>query len=214
MVAGKKGKKADLSSEEVRQQIMSAALKHFALHGFQGASLKAIASDAKVAGSLINYHFKDKAGLFEACMEPFARGRMEALLRILAEPQSREDLRVRLTLFVDELIDGVLNNMESFEVVDREVRAGNPVILKIFENTMLKAFKGVIQFFGQAQSKGLISEEADPMILASLLFTSCCEVIRKEKLGQKFFNVSFRSQEWRQKFSANVVNLFMNGVVR
>src|SRR3989344_1408519 len=95
----RKGKKPDQSSEELKFRITEVARKHFAMHGMNGASLKDIAAEAQVAGSLINYHFKDKEGLFRACIEPFARGRMEAIQRILSEPQNRDELKVRLELF-------------------------------------------------------------------------------------------------------------------
>ncbi|NJL25763.1 MAG: TetR/AcrR family transcriptional regulator [Calothrix sp. SM1_5_4] len=64
MVVRGKSRKSDLTSEELKSQIVAVARKHFAMHGFNGASLKEIAREAKVAGSLINYHFKDKRGFF------------------------------------------------------------------------------------------------------------------------------------------------------
>lgn len=201
-------------SEDVRATILEAARKCFATHGFQGANLKDIAHEAGVANSLINYHFTDKEGLFKACMEPFARGRMEAIQRIVGEARSKDEIRVRIQLFAEEIMAGFVNDPYGFEIVDREVRAGNPIILKIFENTMLLAFKGVVGMFQDAKKNNLLREDFDPLIAATCLFTSCCDAVRKDVLAKKFFGVSFHDPVWRKKFADHIVNLFTNGVLK
>jgi len=214
MTDKKSGKKSEKSSEEVRADIMEAARKHFATVGYQGANLKDIAGDAGVANSLINYHFEDKEGLLKACMEPFARGRMEAILRILKDPKSRDEIKVRIQMFAEEIITSFMNDPFSFEIIDREVRAGNPIILKIFENTMLQAFKGVVEMFKQAKKNGLLHEDVDPLVASTVLFVSCCDVARKDILAQKFFGRSLKDPEWRRTYSEQIVNLFAHGVLK
>lgn len=49
-----------------RDAILDAAEAQFARHGFEGASMRAIAEAAGVAQALLHYHFKTKEGLFEA----------------------------------------------------------------------------------------------------------------------------------------------------
>jgi len=61
-----------------REDILDAAEAQFARHGFEGASMRAIAEAAGVAQALLHYHFKTKEGLFEAM---FAR-RSGAINRI------------------------------------------------------------------------------------------------------------------------------------
>ncbi len=209
-----RGKKADITSEELRAEILQAAKKQFALHGYHGVSLKAVAGEVGIANSLINYHFTDKDGLLQACMEPFARGRMEAILRILGEPKSRDEFKVRIGLFAEEMLAGYVNDPFSFDIIDREVKAGNPIILKIFENTMLLAFKGVVEFFQQAKKNGILQADIDPLISSALLFTSCCDAARKDVLAKKFFGVSFTDPAWRKKFAQHVVVLFSDGVLK
>lgn len=209
-----RGKKVELSSEEVKAQLIAAAKHHFALHGFQGASLKDIAKDSHVASSLINYHFGDKEGLFKACMEPFAQGHMEIIQRILSHPHNRDELRVRIELFVEEFMSSVMRDRDAFEIVDRELRSGNPLIFEIFEKTMLVAYKSVVNFFKEAQEAGLLEESMDPLLVAALLFTSCCDVMRKQDLGKRFFNISLGAPEWRKELVRHIVHLFMSGVIK
>lgn len=202
------------SADEVKKCILSIARKHFSLHGFFGTSLKDIASEAGVANSLINYHFQDKEGLFRSCMETLGRIRNEAIQRILGQPQNKDELRVRLELFMEEMIAAVMSDPHGFEIVDKEMRSGNPQILKLFEDTLLVTFKTVVSFFGEAQERGILREDVDPFVLASVLFTVTCDTARKDAVGKAFFNVSFAQEEWRRNYTRNVVNLFMQGVLK
>jgi len=213
-MAKAKGKKTEISSADLKAKIQSVARKHFAMHGMAGASLKDIAAEAQVAGSLINYHFTDKERLFMACIEPFARSNLEAIQRILSEPKTRDDMRVRLELFVEQMQSSVLQHRDSFEIIDREMRAQNPIIFKVFQDTMLVSFRTVTEFFQKALQNGLIHEDLDPMILSSILFTSTCDTTRKDLLAKRFFNVSFEQPEWRTKFAKHIADLFLRGVMK
>jgi AcrR family transcriptional regulator len=51
---------------ETRQQLLRAALKHFANSGYAATSVQHIVDDAKLSKPALYYHFKDKAGLFQA----------------------------------------------------------------------------------------------------------------------------------------------------
>jgi AcrR family transcriptional regulator len=51
---------------ETRDQVLKAALKHFANAGYAATSVQQIVSDAGVSKPALYYHFRDKAGLFEA----------------------------------------------------------------------------------------------------------------------------------------------------
>ncbi|MGO1991357.1 MAG: TetR/AcrR family transcriptional regulator [Corynebacterium sp.] len=55
-------------TRQTRQDIVDAARRQFATHGFRGASVRSIARDAGVNPSLINHHFGDKARLLVATM--------------------------------------------------------------------------------------------------------------------------------------------------
>lgn len=206
--------KSEVSSEELKTQLLNVARGHFSKHGYQGASLKDICEDAGVANSLINYHFKGKEGLFKACMEKFAVEKVEAINRLLAEVRTSEEMRIRLELFVNEMMMSMLKDPHSFEILEREMRAGNPLIVKIYQETLLLAFKNVVAFFKKAQDNKLIKADLDPFVVAALLFTSTCDSARKDFLAKRFFNLSFTDAKWRSNFGKHIVELFMNGVMR
>ena len=61
----------DYTDEErsTREQILAAATREFAEHGFRGASIRGIASAAGVSAGLVQHHFGTKDGLKQACDE-------------------------------------------------------------------------------------------------------------------------------------------------
>jgi TetR/AcrR family transcriptional regulator, regulator of cefoperazone and chloramphenicol sensitivity len=56
-------------SVQTRAQLIDAAGQLFAERGFAGVSVRDIVAAAKTHLSAINYHFRDKAGLYRACVE-------------------------------------------------------------------------------------------------------------------------------------------------
>ena len=54
------------NSSRTRRQILQAAVKRFANAGYAAASVQQIVGDAKVSKPALYYHFRDKAGLFQA----------------------------------------------------------------------------------------------------------------------------------------------------
>jgi len=203
-----------LRSEELKLQIVQVARKHFALHGFQGTSLKEVAAEAQVAGSLINYHFRDKEGLFHSCISNFARDRVAAIRRIVGEVRNREEVRVRLELFVEEMLASMVADPYGFDIIQREVRSGNPAVIELFQETLMVAFDGVVDFFKSCQQLGLLRENLEPTMAAILLFSSTGDMARLDVLTKRFLNASLTDEAWRQRFSKHVVELFMNGVIK
>lgn len=65
--SGKRGPKADPG--KARAAILAAARAEFGQHGFEGATLRSIATGAQVDVALVSYYFGSKAELFVAALE-------------------------------------------------------------------------------------------------------------------------------------------------
>ena len=82
----------DRPVEETRDAILTAALQAFARQGFDGVSLREIASAAGVEHSLVRYHYADKSGLWRAAMTHLV-GLMDAhMLEAWAVARTQEPL--------------------------------------------------------------------------------------------------------------------------
>jgi AcrR family transcriptional regulator len=64
---GKRGPKADPG--QARESIVAAARAEFGRHGYEGATMRAIAAGAGVDVALLGYYFGTKSGLFVASLE-------------------------------------------------------------------------------------------------------------------------------------------------
>jgi AcrR family transcriptional regulator len=65
----KSGRSMTRPSDYTRERILKAALNLFADRGYEGASVRAIVSKAKVNQAAINYHFAGKEGLYRAVLQ-------------------------------------------------------------------------------------------------------------------------------------------------
>ncbi len=72
---------------DTRQQLLRAALKHFANSGYAATSVQDIVDDAKLSKPALYYHFRDKAGLFQALVHE-AHDERYRILRAAAESQT------------------------------------------------------------------------------------------------------------------------------
>lgn len=80
-------------SEQTRQQILAAALRLFATHGYAGTSTQAIIAASRVSKPVLYYHFGSKAGLFRVIVDDAENQLLEVILKSKA---SAPDVRSQL----------------------------------------------------------------------------------------------------------------------
>jgi AcrR family transcriptional regulator len=94
---------------DTRQLILRAALKRFANGGYAATSVQDIVDAARVSKPALYYHFKDKAGLFQALVHEAHDERY----RILREAAARGgDIRTQLENTLTALFDFFRGNHE------------------------------------------------------------------------------------------------------
>jgi len=98
---------------ETRQEILQAALKRFAHHGYSAASVQQIVDDARVSKPSLYYYFKDKAELFQALVDE-AHDERYRLIQAAAEGSA--DLKIQLVEILTALFDYQQNNRELMRI--------------------------------------------------------------------------------------------------
>jgi len=101
------------AGSESRTQILRAALKHFANAGYAASSVQQIVDEAKLSKPALYYHFKDKAGLFQALVHE-AHDERYRLLREAAE--RGKNIREQLENILTTLFDYVAKNRELMRI--------------------------------------------------------------------------------------------------
>jgi TetR/AcrR family transcriptional regulator, regulator of cefoperazone and chloramphenicol sensitivity len=84
----------ELSEENTRDKILNAAGEVFAEYGFEGATIRAITERAEVNVAAVNYHFRDKAELYNRVVVDACSARA-AWRDTMAKPTDSPEERLR-----------------------------------------------------------------------------------------------------------------------
>jgi AcrR family transcriptional regulator len=115
------------SAEERREEILAAALAHFAAAGYRGASTEAIAREAGISQPYLFRLFRTKQELFLACNERACERVLAVFRQAAAAAPPGERLRAMGHAYVAELLPdrhAVLTMMQGFAAAgsDREIQ--------------------------------------------------------------------------------------------
>ena len=209
----KAGRPSLQDTDDTRAALLESAIEHFAKKGFAGTSVKDIAESAGVNISLVSYHFAGKEGLYKTCLLNFGKNRLATVERLLQAPQTIDEARFRLEMFVDDMIIWFDEEPELCAMVQREANMGFPVARDVFEATFLKIFSTFMSFIKTGQAKSFLRSDLDPQIVASLFFGGLMSMIKKDEITKRTFGVSVREPAYRKKLKSQVCLFFYEGLV-
>jgi TetR/AcrR family transcriptional regulator len=198
--------------QDTREKLLAAAAQVFAEKGYSGATVKAIADAAGVNVSLISYHFDGKEGLFKTLLEGFGRERLRDAEKILLPPESLEDVRAKLRLWMQQFLLCHVQDNSICSILHRENILEEEFLWDIFQGTFLKTFGAIIKFFEAAKKKGLVRKDIDPQIATVMLFGSLIHIGRNQKIQQKLFHVSIADEKYRAQAIEQFLGILLNGI--
>ncbi len=150
---------------QTRRQILRAALKRFANSGYAATSVQQIVGDAKVSKPALYYHFRDKAGLFQALVNEAHDERFAVVQQAAAR---RKDFRGQLVEILAALFDYFHKNRDLTRIAfstafaaPGEVPAGVCYLDKCQRN-----FEVVHSLVKQALARGELDRRFDSQELA------------------------------------------------
>ncbi|MDQ0879453.1 TetR/AcrR family transcriptional regulator [Peribacillus sp. V2I11] len=92
-----------------RQELIDAALLHYSLHGYQGATMKKIADEVGIKPASIYFFYKNKEELFIAAFQQLLDNHLAEMKRILAKTSSRS---------VDQIFSEMLHGIVKYHKDD------------------------------------------------------------------------------------------------
>jgi AcrR family transcriptional regulator len=206
--------KTQQSAPDTRKALMDSGLLHFGASGFQAASVHDIARDAGVNVSLVSYHFGGKEGLFKSCLERVGDDQLEVAMRVLAkQPASIDEVRIRLEMFVDEMLLYGITHPNIFTILYRDLNSEFHLIEEIFKKTFLKVFQLLCRFLETARDRELLSKWIDPQLSAMQFMGSVCHTLRTDHIREKIFKLSISDPETRQKTRDYIVRSHLYGLI-
>jgi len=112
----KQNKKRTNNATLTRQKILDAAVEHFGMHGYQGASLRNIIADAGVNLGAANYHFGSKKNVYFAVLsiyfEKTRQKRLDLMEAAVKLPVGSERLRALIEAYMSPHIRLVVGESE------------------------------------------------------------------------------------------------------
>ena len=201
-------------STDSRTILIKVAQKHFGLHGYQAASVHDMARDANLNVSLVSYHFGGKKGLFRECFAEAGLTRMEMAERILTDsPSSIDELRVRLSMFIDEMLLDGIKNPQIFAIINRELSAEFDILGDVFQKTFFRTFELLSRFVAMARDVKILGAWVDPNLTAVHLIGSIMHTIRTDEIRSRIFKKSITDPGVRTSTRDYLLRIFLEGII-
>ncbi len=200
------------AEQDTRAKLLAAGSEVFSLKGYSGATVKEIADRAGVNISLISYHFNGKEGLFRELVEAFGKERLKDAEKILSPPDTVEDLRAKLRLWMQQFLHCQVHDDSVCSILHRENIIEQEFLWDIFQGTFLKTFGAIIKFFEAGKKKGILRKDVDPQLATVMLFGSLIHIGRNQKIQQKVFGISIADEKYRSQVIEQFLTLLLNGI--
>lgn len=199
-------------AESAKESILKEAKRLFAEQGFDATSIRELAESAGVNVAAINYHFGSKQGLFETLVKDFTQRQLGMVVSVLEPPETREEFRVRISMFMKHFLLLANNEHQCFRMLNRNMETFANMDPQGFQATFGEIHERFLKFAEQAQRSQIIQSHIDVEILCHILFGSLIELVRGEELRKAFQKKSITDSAFCELYIKTFVDGFLNGV--
>jgi TetR/AcrR family transcriptional regulator len=196
---------------DTRQVLLAAATRVFARLGYDGATVKDIAKEARANVSLISYYFDGKEGIYKAVVESFGHSKLRIAESILTAPTSLEEMRYKLTLWLEHVLDAHVLEPDITMIIHRECERQFPVAKDVFERTLKLILERVMGFFAEAQSRALLRPDVDAKMVGLLTVSGIIHIGTHQHVLERAFGTNLASHESRRRLVATQVESILVG---
>ncbi len=159
--------------------------------------------------SAISYHFGSKDELYRACLREEGMSLLHLMERILTPPTSKEDFKLKLSLFLNEYFANTVRKRDLILIVSKDVNSKNAMgsINDIFQKIPLITN----EFFLAAQKNGIISESLETTLLGDLFLNPLfMQVLFADRFVHKN---DVTSPEFQKKYVSQQIDVILNGLL-
>ena len=194
------------------ERILRAATHLFATKGYEGTSTKEICEAAGVNIAAIHYHFESKEALLRHILESFGSLSLKAVQRILEGPESEDAFRLRLRMYLEEVIDSYLEQPEVWKIIQIECEMMNDRTEEVFRKTFIKRYEVLVTFLTQAREKGFVSAVVEPDFAARALLSQIFHHTRFDHVLKRYHGISLRDPAFRSRWVQQTLLILLDGV--
>jgi len=201
------------SCHSTRAALLEAAKEVFAKLGFEATTFNAISEKAGVSGSQINYYFQDKIQLYRAILENAGSSKkLDYMRNLLGTASSETEFRLKLELFISELLAFYANDSATIRVFIFEVARGLPFGKDILKAKLGNIWNDLVHFFESAARNGFIHTTIEPKVVALSLIGMVHSVGSARLLNLKFDEVSLKDEAQRVSLAQKLTGFLIAGL--
>ena len=163
-----------------KEKILSAAQELFEERGFNGTSVRDIATKADVNVALINYHFGSKDSLIATLVEEMANASFIKLADIY---KSNESPLQKLFLAIDIMVDKIVDNKKYYQMLHSELATiSRPELKEQLVKSMKRNRTELKNIIEEGQEKKIFRTDVDMELTISTLIGMLQQVTSKAYL--------------------------------
>lgn len=175
--------------------------------------MRKICTRAGASSNAITYHFGSKEKLYQEILDQFVALQLEqARMALVGELRSPEEFKVRLEMFLMQLLGAYLENRESLMIVLREfeqfVPEGNDFVI----GDPVNINHALSDFIQTAKELGYVREDLDTSIVAGTLLDRLISQARYAHTHKQLFNVTSLDLEYRTYWVRASLGLILDGM--
>lgn len=190
-------------------RILAAAETTFAEHGFDAASMSAIAERAGVSKANVFHHFSTKHALYQAVLRHAIREVTEQLAHIGSRSGA---VSTDLAQFAHGHLSSILEHDHFARLMLREILSDMPQErLEVAQQVFGEAFSQLVGILRRGQEHGELRADLDPAMAAMLLVGADVFFFQANKVFRHFPEVSFADNPAR--YSGMAVDILLRGIL-
>ncbi len=200
-----------------KETIIQSALKLFSTKGFEGTSVREIASDAGVNVAMINYYFTSKENLFKSVVEYRAMF-MTGFLSDLIHNKNLSAIE-KVDAVIDQTIEKKLSNTEFNHILHRELSLDHrPQLRDAISDIILKNIipvKAIIrEGIKSGEFKNVDIELTITTVTGTIHYLLNSDIICRKILGKKEGFTPIQKKHLKKRLSAHLKQLMRSHLLK
>jgi len=200
-----------------REVILSTAMKLFGQKGFEGTSVREIASGADVNPAMISYYFGSKEKLFEKMVE-FKAGFLKGVFAELVNNTEFAQIQ-KIDIVIDSYIERIFQSPQFHHLMHRELSLERrPQMKDAISEVLLRNFVSVRKIIQDGIDSGEFKSADADLTIATILGT-INHLLSSEIMCRKILNKGkdfnpFTSKKLKERISEHLKQLMRSHLLK
>ena len=200
-----------------KETIIESALQLFSTKGFEGTSVRDIATDAGVNVAMINYYFGSKEKLFESVVE-YRSLFLKGVFSDLVNNNSLSAIE-KIDFIIDQMIERKLSNAQFHHILHRELSLEHrPQLREAISDILLKNMDPVKTIIKNGIRDGEFKEVDIELTLTTMLGTIhyllTSDIMCRKILGKKEGFSPFQNKQLKKRLSEHTKQLMRSHLLK